>query len=165
VGVNVRAAIPDDLDWLVGQLRSFSKFFGTRQQLFGDESFVRSGMLTLIEKHLVLISEKSGRDDTLHMPTNEPVGFIAGIVTPHVFNPNVRVLCEYFWWVDEAHRGGRAGYLLLESFLDWGHKNADWITFAVETNSPLSEDVLVKRGFHLQEKSYLLETKAALVEA
>lgn len=151
----MRAATPDDLDWLVQQLRAFSKFYGTKRQLFGDESFVRSGMLTLIDKHLVIIAEKD---------MVGPVGFIAGLVTPHTFNPDVRVLCEYFWWVDEAHRGGRAGYLLFEAFLDWGRKNADWITFAVEEHSPLSEDVLVKRGFHLQEKSYLLETKAALAE-
>lgn len=155
VNLRIRSATPDDLDWLLSQLKEFSKFFGTKRPLYGDENFVRSGMTEMMTKHLVLVAEK----DMLG-----PVGFIAGIVTPHVYNPKIRLLVETFWWVTEEYRGGRAGLLLLDSFLDWGKKNADWITMSIESHGQISDRILLKRGFHLQERSYLLETNSVSTE-
>lgn len=135
------------MDWLVSQLREFSAFFGTKKSLYGTEENARLGITNMINGHIVLVAEREG----------QLLGFIAGVITPHMFNPNIRVLAETFWWVAEEHRGSRAGLMLLNEFMDYGTANCDWITFALEHHSPVDEKCLLRRGFHLQERSYLME--------
>jgi hypothetical protein len=148
MGIRVRGASPEDADWLLGQLKAFARFYGTKKSLFGNEAHARTSLLHKIHNHLVLIAEH----DTLG-----PIGFISGYVLPHPFNPEIRLLSETFWWVDEDHRGGRAGLMLLNAFTEWGKANCDWITFALEHHSPVTEKALTRRGFSLQERSYLME--------
>jgi hypothetical protein len=146
--IDTRRATPKDVDWLVTQLRAFSEFMGTRLPLFGSEELVRVNLATMIDSHVVLIAE---REDGLLM------GFIGGVYIPHVFNPEIRVLSETFWWVSPEHRNTRAGLLLLNAFVDFGKAHADWITVALEEKSPVSDRCLTKRGFRTLEKNYLLE--------
>lgn len=146
--ISVSRADESHLDWIVGQLKQFSQFYGTKRSLYENEDFARGGMLAMMGQHLVLVAVDEGVG---------PVGFIAGVFTPHMMNPSIRVLAETFWWVAEEHRGSRAGLLLLNEFIAFGKENADWILFALETHSPVREDVLVRRGFHLQERNYLYE--------
>lgn len=146
--VYVRPADMADIDWLVRQLRDFSTFFETQRPLFGNVDQVRSGLSALINHHILLVA---AREDI------GPVGFIGGTVTPHPMNPSIRVLCEMFWWVDGKHRNSRAGLLLLNEFTEWGKHNADWITFTLETKSPVNTTALTKRGFKLKEFNFLLE--------
>lgn len=146
--ITIRRAHHNDLDFLLAQLREFSQFFGTEKALFGDESYARQTLLGMIADHPFFVAEGEGAG---------PVGFVAGLITPHLFNPNIRVLAETFWWVSEEHRGSRAGLMLLEEFVKFGKENVDWITFALEEKSPVNEKALTKRGFKLQERSYLKE--------
>lgn len=145
----VRTAREYDLDFLVSEAQEFSKFYGTKRELFPGEELARIGFAALMEKHLVLISEIKG----------EKTGFIAGYYTRHGFNPNLTILAECFWWVKKEFRKGRSGLVLLNSFTDFGKKHADWITFSLERHSPVNESSLLRRGFKFQEKSYLLEVK------
>ena len=150
MNIGIRPGRPEDIDWLLGQLKNFSDFFGTKLSLFGaDEDYSRFVIQSFMsEPHVLLIAEKEDVG---------PIGFVAGIVTPHLFNPAIKVLAESFWWVDEAHRGSRAGLMLLNDFIAWGKTRVDWITFALEEKSPVNEKALLKRGFRLQERSYLME--------
>lgn len=146
--ISIRPAKSDDIVWLLEELEKFSNFYGTKLSLFGEISHAHGAMLNLIENHLVLIADKQSVG---------PVGFIAGVVSSHPFNPNIRVLAEYFWWVEEAYRGSRAGPMLLNEFTAWGEQHADWITFSLEHHSPVNDRSLSKRGYRLQEKSFLKE--------
>ena len=146
--ITVRPAYASDVHWMLPQLQKFSQFYGTKIQLFGDEAHARCFIENQIEQHLVLIADRDGTG---------PIGFISGIVTLHPYNPSIRLLSESFWWVDEEFRGTRAGLLLLEEFVAWGKVNCDWITFALEEHSPVRDKSLLKRGFHLQERSFLME--------
>lgn len=146
--ITVRPAIVEDLDWLIEQLKSFSRFFGSKIPLYKSEHFAREAMTKMMTDHMVFVAWKEGIG---------PVGFIAGFVIPHIFNPTIRVLNETFWWVPEEHRGTRAGYLLLKAFIDFGKEHADWILFTLEDNSPVNEVALLNRGFKLKEKSFLME--------
>jgi RimJ/RimL family protein N-acetyltransferase len=143
----VRRGAPEDLPWLIDQLKEFSQFYGTKKPLLKDEDYARSSMLTLIENHFVRIAEKDG----------VLVGFIVGLFAPHPFNPEIKTLTEQFWWVSEEYRGTRAGLLLLEAYMAWGQENADWVVFTLESKSPVREQTLINRGFQLYERSYLLE--------
>jgi hypothetical protein len=144
----VREGRPDDIDWLVAQLREFSRFFGTRMPLFGDEAFVRAGLEVQMRDHFMRIAV----DDQ-----DQRLGFIGGILTPHMYNPAIKVLCETFWWVAPEHRGSSAGARLLAEFLLFGRAHADWMTFALEVQSPVREETLLRHGFRLQERQYLME--------
>jgi hypothetical protein len=148
VNLLVRPASLDDIDWLLVQLQAFSVFQDTKRELFPTEAFAREALAGMIQNHLMLVADH---------PAVGPVGFISGYVLPHPYNPSIQMLSETFWWVAEEHRGTRAGLLLLEAFLAWGREHADWITFALEAKSPVSDDVLLKRGFKIQERSFLLE--------
>lgn len=146
--ITIRRGKPEDMDWLIQELKLFSAFYDTKHPLFGHEQFVREGMTSMIEKHLVLIAEKEGIG---------PVGFIAGLLVPHIFNPLIRCLSETFWWVEEKHRRGRAGFMLLQAFIDFGKQNADWILCTIESNSPVNPNVLLDRGFKLKERNFVME--------
>ncbi len=142
--IHVRTANITDIDWLLSELKEFSKFYDSRIELFGDPEHARRGLIDLMANHLLLIADKA----------HTRMGFIAGLIVPHLFNPKIKVLAETFWWVPEAHRGSRAGLMLLDSFVAYGNKHANWITFSLESKSPVD---LTKRGFKFQEKSYLME--------
>src|SRR6476469_848409 len=146
--ISVRPATLSDLDWLMGQLRSFSRFFASKRPLFEDETYARATFATFIEHHLVLISDGHGVG---------PTGFIAGLKMPHLFNPKIMTLTEMFWWVDEKYRGTRSGLLLLQAFTNYGKANADWINFTLEDESPVAERSLTRRGYRLKERNFLME--------
>lgn len=142
----VREARQKDIDWILSELKEFSDEYGTQVVLY-DEFHAREGVKTLVKQHVVYLAEdKEG-----------PKGFIAGFVAPHVYNPNLIVLSECFWWVPKKHRGSRAGLLLLRKFVKWGKENVDWILFGIESQSPVNPDCLIKRGFKLHERNYLME--------
>lgn len=144
----VRRATSTDLDWLMTQLRAFSRFFGSERALFGDEEYARKTMSGIIENHVVFIAE---REDGALM------GFVGGLLVQHFMNPKIRTLTELFWWVDPDHRRSRAALMLLETFMAYGKENADWITFSLEDHSPVSDRCLTRRGFKPRERAYLME--------
>ena len=147
----VRPANLSDIDWLLGQLASFSEMFGTRLSLFGaSEEYKRAALSAVIEKHVLLIAESE---------VDGPVGFICGTLTPHFFNPKIAVLQELFWWVDPVHRSGRAGMMLLKEFISQGKQLADWVMFSLLAGSPVDGKTLEKYGFKFREQSFILETE------
>jgi hypothetical protein len=146
--IDVRRAMPQDIDFLMSRLEMLSDYTGTDKKLFEDNDYSRNGMLNLIDKHIVYIACIDSR----------PIGFIGGYFVPHPFNPKVTMLSELFWWVDEDERGSRAGSYLLKSFIDYGKKNADWIVFGLNTKTPVKEETILRLGFKRHEVCYLLET-------
>jgi len=137
----------NDIPWLLEQLQQFDSFVGTKYSMFKSKDFAEKKMIEILKKHLVMIAENDIK----------PVGFIAGLVHEHLFNPELKVLTEIFWWVDRAHRGTRAGLMLLNSFVEWGESYCDWISVNLEEKSPVSDRCLTKRGFKVLETSYLKE--------
>lgn len=145
-GVTVRRAVPTDLEWIVAQAFEFSKFYNTKSIPF-NFTYANFYFTNLITTQIVFVAEKSG----------ELMGFIAGYLVPHHFNPNLRMLAEAFWWVEEKHRGSRAALSLLNEFVAFGKANADLITMSLEENSPASDRSFTKRGFKPKERAYMLE--------
>lgn len=145
--VVVRRATANDIDWILKELKEFSAFYNTKKPLFPEVLHAKSVMLSMIDNHVVFVAERG----------TELLGFIGGIVTPHFFNPEIKTLAEMFWWVAKEHRGSRAGLLLLNHFISWGEVTADWITVSLETQSPVREQCLTKRGFRCTDRAYLRE--------
>jgi GNAT superfamily N-acetyltransferase len=143
----IRQAESNDIDWILGQLREFSKFIETKYELYGEEQYSKDGLQMLISSHLFLIAEKNSKR----------VGFVAGYLTPHLFNPTIKILNELFFWVIPEHRGEGIGTILMNDYIDFGKKNAQWITFSFNRFTKVNEKSLLKRGFHLHESTYLQE--------
>ncbi len=148
MGIAVRKAATEDIEWCLGQLREFSAVYGTKQPLFPEDlDHARTCLSHFMSQHLVLVAERDGH----------PVGFIAGFVTPHPFNPNIRTVTEQFWWVTPEARGSSAGLRLLDAFIREAEALADWVTISIEHGSPLNSRILEKRGFRPIDTQYLRE--------
>lgn len=149
MGIVVRHAENEDAEWILSELQKFSKFFGSKKELFHSPDHSIPVLKDWIKNHLVLIAEDGERK----------LGFISGLVHGHLYNPEIRVLTETFWWVPEEFRGTRAGAMLFSEFKSWGEKHVDWIMMTLEAASPVNEKSLEKRGFKLIEKQFLMEVK------
>lgn len=145
--IEIKPADISDIDWILEELHKFSEFYGTKLKLTANEEHVRMMVEATIDNHLFLVAT----DD------DGGVGFIAGFVGTHPFNPSIKTLTEALWWVKEEKRKSRAGLKLLDKFTEWGKNNCDWITFTLEHHSPVNERCLLKRGYKHQETSYILE--------
>ena len=143
----VRPGATEDVEWIVEELRQFAAWVERKHLLFA-EAYTREWMPRLIADHFVRVAEVGG----------ERAGVIAALVGAHPINPSLRTLTELFWWVSLDHRASRAGLLLLEAFVEWGRMHADWVLLSLEADSPVKEKTLVRRGFMLKERGYLLET-------
>jgi len=143
----VEKALDGDLDWMLVELKKFSKFYGTTLQVFQNEENTRRIVQGIIAEHVAFVAWKG----------SERIGFIMGYCIPHQYNPDIRMLTESAWWVQEEHRLSRAGLMLLDKFTEWGKDNVDWITFSLEHHSPVKDTCLTKRGYAPQERSFLLE--------
>lgn len=146
----LRSAQPEDVPWLWAQLVDFSHHYPARRSLLpADRDAAERKLVGLIMEHVVLLAIKDER----------PVGFIAGTLAPHWFNPAIQVLSELFWWVPERCRGTRAGALLFNAFVQEGLARADWVVMTLESNSPVRHETLTKRGFRATETNFLLEVR------
>ncbi len=150
--VTTRIADISDFDWIYNECIDFSKTYPSKLSLTGNEEYAKffiKNMLENKEAYVVIVSEND----------RKLTGFIAGMIAPHHFNPDIRVLSELFWWVPVKYRGTRAGALLLNQFMKFGEENCDWINFTLEETTPISDKALAKRGFKLTERAYLKEVR------
>lgn len=148
MSVRVRKATANDLNFIVQELKEFSKDYGSQLLVFHSEEYTHEAMAAFIRDHLFLIAEKN----------ETRMGFMAGAFYTHFFNPTVRVLHEVFWWVKPEHRGSRAAITLLNEFVRVGQSEANLIIAALGTDTKVNERALVRRGFKATETQYLLES-------
>lgn len=141
----VRKAVPSDIPWLLTQLREFAAFHPIGPRIMGTDANAEVLLGHLIATQFVAVADAEGT----------PVGLIAGAVSPHPFNPELRVATELWWFVSPAHRGSRAGLALLDSYEAWAKENADVRGMTLEANSPVNPRVLLKRGYQLAETQYV----------
>lgn len=156
--IRTRQATLADVEWLLGEQRSFDRFYGTAHPIFPqDDATAFEVMAKIVETQVVIIAEKHPVTVAGEHVEVERVGFIAGALGAHPYNPALTVLSEQFWWVVEKHRGGFAGAKLLLEFLEFGRQHAKWIVMTLEAKSPISPESLERHGFREFERSYLLE--------
>lgn len=147
--MQTRPANLDDLPWLLDQLWAFDVFCNTKHSLIP----MQEGSATLIVANLI----ETAYFQIVETTVGKSVGFICGVLTPHMLNPDIVVLTELFWWVMPEYRGSHAGSRLFIEFEQYGKKHADWVIMTLEENSPVRPESLEKRGFRLKERNYLLE--------
>ena len=152
--ISTRQATVADIPWILKQLRDFDHFFGAGRSLFPeDPSHAERIIAGLIANHVFYVALEHAENDVAGFG----VGFIAGHLAQHPFNPDITMLTELFWWVEPASRGTRAGSLLLDAYVAAGRTSAHWVLMTLEHDSPVNDRMLLKRGFKPKERSYLLE--------
>lgn len=145
--IEIRPAVTLDVPWVFAMCEDFARFYGSKISLAARPDYGKQFLENLVNNHVLIVAFKDG----------SPAGFIAGIRTPHHFNPDIIQLSELLWWVDEGFRNTGVGAKLFNEFITTGEAVADWMTFSLEHNSPIKDDFLLKRGFRLQERAYLKE--------
>lgn len=79
-------------------------------------------------------------------------GFIAGVLTPLLFNPDVLVASEVAWWSEDGQ-----GAELMDAFEEWGREHgASIVQYAALNNDKLIEmdKKYTEYGYQLFEVSY-----------
>ena len=141
----IRYATLDDVSWIVELVAADMQSLMGESDLY-DLDYLQTFVPYLIEDGVVLVAEKVG----------SPVGCIAGILAPILFNPHKMALNEVFWWVAEEHRGSSAGAKLLLAFEQDGIAlEVDFINMSIMHNTKLSTGALEKRGYLYKESSYV----------
>ena len=149
---SIREAVIDDIPALMEELKAFSDFYKTKMPMFRDEGHSSKVLTTIIENHLFYVAVKDVGE------RHDLVGFIAGYFMPHIYNPDIATLTECFWWTRPEHRRSGIGLELLEMYIQFGKKNANWILMTLEDDTPVDPALLISRGFRLKETNYIMET-------
>lgn len=147
--MQTRHATLNDLPFILEQLWAFNDFCNTKHSLIPIEEGKATEIVAgLIQNAYFIVIETYG---------GKTIGFICGVLHPHMLNPEIMVLTELFWWVMPEARGTMAGAQLFIEFEAYGRRHANWIIMTLEHNSPVNPESLEKRDFHLKERNYLLE--------
>ena len=144
----IRKGDHSDIPKVLEELKAFSEFYDSKYNLYKDDETSSEIIKGIMDNHLFLVALS---------PEDELVGFISGLIHPHLFNPDIKTLSEAFWWVKPEYRNSKAGSMLLKEYIEFGKLNADWIICTIERHSPVNDETFLKRGFRLQEKSFLME--------
>lgn len=152
------ASVENDLEWVVDGLAQFAGAYGTARSLYPGRDRALEIIGGLMTAGAFFVAEDVNRDR---------VGLIGGMIAPHPYNPDIRVLMEMFWYVVPERRARvRAAAALLDTFTQHGRLHADWITFGnVVGRTDASDSTMRRRGFKAHEMTYLLEVDRSTVEA
>lgn len=150
--MHVRPAVYDDIPWMLEQVAAFNEFVGTRHTMFPDAAKAEEKLKRFIDEQPVFIADDNG----------PLAGMLVALIHHNLWNEDIVVLTEMLWWVPPHYRGSRAAALLLLAFEDCAVSvGADWAVMSLEAKSPMNPDALEKRGYRLQERSYLMERTPA----
>lgn len=149
---SIREAVIEDIPAIMEELKAFSDFYKTKMPMFRDEGHSTKVLTDMIENHLfyVAVNDVNERHDL--------VGFIAGYLMPHIYNPDIATLTEAFWWVKPEHRRSGIGVELLDMYVEFGKKHSNWILMTIEDETPIDPSLLTSRGFRLKETSFIMES-------
>lgn len=85
------------------------------------------------------------------------VGGIGGLISPHYCNYAVRVMSEFFWWVEPASRGSQDAVRLAVVMETWARRRGaavgDWA--ALKSSPPSVDRFYQKRGYNPAETHYV----------
>lgn len=144
----IREATKNDIPFIVKEGIKFLKYHPAKISDGLDVEYLCELANELIEGHVVLIAEKDGN----------PIGMIAGQITPVVFNPNCLILQELFWWMKEDHRNSLIAFKLYDAFKQKAKDlKIDKLIMVSTEYTPTLFRYYKKKGMRPVEQSFILE--------
>lgn len=109
----IRDASPHDIPALLEMLRKYRAHMPHGLLQDADDAEYVTQMLTnlIAGQGLVLVAE-----------TRSVIGLLVAGIMPSLWSPKHTMLTEFAYWVEPEHRGGTAGYRLLNQYLERGIK-------------------------------------------
>ena len=142
----VRRAGPDDVPWLLTQLRAFASAYPIPLPIYGSDAHAEVLLGTLMEHQYLAIAAR---------PDGTRTGLIAGCRVQHPFNPDLWMVSELWWWVTPEDRGSSAGLKLLASLEAWADEQAMPFALTTEATTALNDRHLAKRGYVPVERQFI----------
>lgn len=138
----IRKAILEDIDWITHASYDMCHLLGNTE-LYNPNYLANTFIPYIIENGIVFVDDKEQ-------------GVIGGIVTPHMYNPDKKILMELMWWVHEGKRGSSLGYRLLKMFEEEGIKSeVDYIQMSLMESSTVTS--MEKQGYRRKEFALIKE--------
>lgn len=162
MSITLRQGCLGDVDWVLFELKKFDEFTDAPFPLVEDEDHVRGILRDMIQNHYFMIAEQiDWMTDTM-----VPVAFLGALyLAKHPFNPRRKYLAEQCWWsADESMRGSKGALFLLNHYTEKcaeTYAAGGIATIALESQSPVNERTLQKRGFRLAERSFVYDPRGA----
>ena len=145
----VRRSTMDDYAWISKEVSDFVNTINTVEVQMPSTEVTLSAYTDLLCNHVSLVAEEKG----------ELRGFMAGLYCAHPCNDKVMMLREWIWWVPERFRGGRAGYMLLKTFVDIGKATdgVSKVTVTLQNDTKVGYAIMSRLGFRLAESVFVTE--------
>jgi len=144
----IRDAEEADIPFIVGEGIKFLEHHPMNLQEGVDKEYLLSLATLLIKEHIVLIAEEG----------DSKMGMIAGLVTPHIYNPKHLGVQELFWWVLPEYRTSKAGLKLFKVFEERAIElNASFIAMVSTIYTPTLDKVYKRYNYRPVESSYFKE--------
>ena len=147
--MRIRPAVGTDVPWLLSQLRAFASAYPVPLPLYGGDEYTRGILERLLASDAESLLAIAERD------TGAPVGFLGASVLPHPLCPDLTMATEWWWWVQPADRGSRAGLMLLATFEQWADALGVPAHLTTEATSALNDRHLTRRGYAPVERHWL----------
>lgn len=144
----IRKAQSDDLGQIIVQLKRLESFVDMKHSLYSGNEDAELIIGQLIKNNYFLVAINESQDI---------IGLIAGLLSPHFLNKKIMTFIQLFWWVREDMRGTKIGGGLLDLCVKYGKENADYLVFGLGPESTVDKNVLLSRGFKPGESHYVME--------
>lgn len=110
--VTIRQAVDADVPALAVMGTRFVRAASYGRHMLVPKEEIELGLRNVLERGggVAFVAEVDGRI----------IGAIVGLMTTPWWSPSCPVAAELAWWVEEEHRGGRAGVRLLRTLERWG---------------------------------------------
>jgi len=115
-----------------------------------NDNYVRTLLCEVIKNGLILVGEHDGRIE----------GMIIAAIQNDPWLPDIKILREWAWWVEEPARNTTLGYKLFKKYQEYGEKmqEAGAIDAFMITLMDISPQFdLQKRGWNRLEQNYMFE--------
>ena len=144
--VRVRIATTEDAEWIMGGIREMANEQPYFSCLFDEDEAPRILNEVLLQGFSIVAEDVE----------QERLGFILGTITPHLFNPKLKLYSHQQWWVDPKHRNGFVTHSLFTAFVRIGRKCADMVTLSLRDDVNIKAGTLKKYGFERHDKCYIM---------
>jgi hypothetical protein len=152
MSVRVEFATLKDFPWILEQLEIQDEWYcdshGSKRRFFVDKEHMSWTLNSLLESGILLIARVG----------DERVGYIAGWVSPHPYNPEIKVATHASWWVSQDRRHTKAAIQLLLVFKSTAQAlGCDKIIISLAPETPIREESMMRWGFIPSDRCYVME--------